>query len=144
MKAHGQGVLEQVLGQLDYNILSTLKLNGFERNEIVSDTWLRAYRAPFPTPGHTLGAVGWARGFSEGRHRFDVPDEAVRATLAEKPAIAIWGLADRTLRAEHFLPLFESAFPSAPVHCLPGVGHYSPEDAPDTIAKLIDAFVGPA
>ncbi len=30
-----------MLGQLDYNILSTLKLNGFERNEIIAETWLR-------------------------------------------------------------------------------------------------------
>ena len=50
LKADKEGVLEQVLGQLDYNILSTLKLNGFERNEIITETWLRAYRAPFPTP----------------------------------------------------------------------------------------------
>lgn len=143
-KAHRESVLEQVLGQLDYNILSTMKLNGFERNEIVSDPWLRAYRAPFPTPGHALGAIGWARGFAEGRHRFDVPDESIRAALVKKPALAIWGLADRTLRAEHFLPLFESAFPGAPIHRLSGVGHYSPEDAPGTIARLIDAFLSPA
>ena len=37
-KAEADGVLEQVLGQLDFNILSTLKLNGFERNEIITET----------------------------------------------------------------------------------------------------------
>ena len=37
IKAEKEGILEQVLGRLDYNILSTLKLNGFERNEIISE-----------------------------------------------------------------------------------------------------------
>jgi pimeloyl-ACP methyl ester carboxylesterase len=52
LKAEKEGMLKQVLGQLDYNILSTLKLNGFERNEIITDSWLRACRAPFLTASH--------------------------------------------------------------------------------------------
>ena len=38
LKAEADGTLEEVLGHLDYTILSTLKLNGFERNEIVTDS----------------------------------------------------------------------------------------------------------
>jgi haloalkane dehalogenase len=139
--AENGGTLEQVLGQLDYNILSTLKLNGFERNEIINDTWLRAYRAPFPTPGHAAGAIGWAKGFATGAHEFEMPSAATKAVLANKPALVIWGEADRTLHAEHFLPLFRQAFPDGQVHRLPGVGHYSPEDAPEDIARLVTEFV---
>jgi haloalkane dehalogenase len=141
LKAEREDLLEQVLGQLDYNILSTLKLNGFERNEIITDTWLNAYRAPFPTPAHAAGGIGWAKGYATGAHKFEEPDAATRAALAKKPALAIWGEADRTLHAEHFLPLFSQAFPSGQVHRLPGVGHYSPEDAPDTVARLVTGFV---
>lgn len=141
LKAEREGILEQVLGQLDYTILSTLKLNGFERNEIVTDTWLRAYRAPFPTPEHAAGAIGWAKGFASGAHAFETPDAATRAALAGKPALAIWGDADRTLRSEHFLPLFAEAFPNGRVHRLPGAGHYSPEDAPEEVARLVSEFV---
>ena len=141
LKAQKEGVLEQVLGQLDYNILSTLKLNGFERNEIITDTWLRAYRAPFPTPADAVGGIGWAKGFATGEHRFETPDAATRAELAKKPALAIWGEADRTLHAEHFLPLFRQAFPNGEVHRLPGVGHYSPEDAPEEVTRLVAKFV---
>ncbi len=93
-KAEKEGVLEQVLGQLDYNILSTLKLNGFEQNEIITDTWLRAYRAPFPTPTHAAGGIGWAKGFAIGAHQFEQPDAATKVELAKKPALAIWGEAD--------------------------------------------------
>ncbi len=141
LKAEKEGVLEQVLGQLDYNILSTLKLNGFERNEIIAETWLRAYRAPFPTPAQAAGAIGWAKGFAIGAHRFETPDAATKAELAKKPALAIWGEADGTLRTQHFLPLFSRAFPNGQVRTLPGVGHYSPEDAPDEVARLVADFV---
>ncbi len=141
LKADKEGVLEQVLGQLDYNILSTLKLNGFERNEIITETWLRAYRAPFPTPAHTVGGIGWAKGFATGAHRFEAPDAATKAELAKKPALAIWGEADRTLHPQHFLPLFSQAFPNGQLRRLPGVGHYSPEDAPEEVARLVAEFV---
>ena len=141
VKAERDGVLEQVLGQLDYTILSTLKLNGFACNDIITDAWLDAYRAPFPTPAHAAGAIGWAKGVATGAHAFEAPDAATRLALAGKPALAVWGDADRTLQAEHFLPLFRRAFPAGRVHRLAGVGHYSPEDAPDTVARLVAGFV---
>ena len=141
LKAERDGVLEQTLGQLDYNILSTLKLNGFERNEIISDAWLRAYRAPFSTPAQAAGAIGWAKGFAIGAHAFEMPDTAARRALAKTPALAVWGEADRTLQAAHFLPLFREAFPDGRIHRLPGVGHYSPEDAPEAVAQTVTDFV---
>jgi len=141
LKAEKEGVLEQVLGQLDYNILSTLKLNGFERNEIITETWLQAYRAPFPTPMDALGAIGWAKGFATNSHRFEIPNEDTKAMLAKKQALAVWGEADRTLNHQHFLPLFKQAFPNGQVHVLPDVGHYSPEDAPEKVAQLLMEFV---
>lgn len=141
LQAEEKGILEEVLGHLDYNILSTLKLNGFVRNEIVTDTWIKAYGAPFPTPAHSAGAIGWAKGFATGAHRFEDPKPAAKAAIRAKPALAIWGEQDRTLHAEHFLPLFTQLFPDAPVHRLPGAGHYSPEDVPDEIARLVINFL---
>lgn len=141
LRAEEMGILEEVLGHLDYNILSTLKLNGFVRNEIMTDTWIAAYRAPFPTPAYAAGGIGWAKGFATGTHRFEEPDAAARAAIEAKPALAIWGEQDRTLHAEHFLPLFSQIFPDAPIHRLPGAGHYSPEDAPNEIAELVTDFL---
>ena len=141
LKAEKEQVLEQILEQLDYNILSTLKLNGFERNEIITETWLRAYRTPFPTSTDSLGAIGWAKGFAKNLHHFETPDEETKAVLAKKKALAIWGEADRTLNHQHFLPLFKRAFPKGEVHILPNVGHYSPEDAPEKIARLVTEFM---
>lgn len=141
MKAANDGTLETVLGQLGYNILSTLKLNGFEDNAIITDDWLRTYAAPFETPAQCLGAIGWAKGFAAGLHQFAIPDAAAERTIRAKPALCIWGDADRTLHADHFVPLFSAIFPDAPVRRLAGVGHYSFEDAPDEIAALIAEFI---
>ncbi|WP_322745730.1 alpha/beta fold hydrolase [Paenibacillus donghaensis] len=141
VQAEKDGTLEAVLGQLGFNILSTLKLNGFENHALITDAWLAAYGSRFADPSDCLGAIGWAKGYATGAHLFEVPDtEAVRMIRA-KPAVAIWGEADRTLHAEHFLPLFSELFPDAPVHLLAGVGHYCLEDAPEEVGRLIADFI---
>jgi pimeloyl-ACP methyl ester carboxylesterase len=140
-KAEADGSLEAVLGQLGFNILSALKLNGFENNALITDIWLDAYGSPFANPADCLGAIGWAKGLATGAHRFETPGAAADRAIRAKPALAIWGDADRTLHAEHFLPLFTALFPAAPVHRLAGVGHYSPEDAPDAVTALVTEFI---
>jgi cis-3-alkyl-4-acyloxetan-2-one decarboxylase len=141
LRAESEGRLENVLGELGFNILSTLKLNGFENHALISDTWLRAYGSRFATPADCAGAIGWAKGVAIGAHRFEVPDDAARRAITSRPALAIWGMADRTLRAEHFLPLFSELFPHAPIHRLVAAGHYSLEDAPQAIAARTLSFL---
>ena len=141
IKAEADGTLEPVLGNLGFNILSTLKLNGFENNAVITDTWIAAYGTPFATKADCLGGLGWAKGFATGAHQFETPDPAAERAIRNKPALAIWGEADRTLHAEHFLPLFSAIFPAAPIERLPGVGHYCFEDAPETISRLIADFL---
>lgn len=140
-QAAASGRLETVLGELGFNILSTLKLNGFENHALITSTWLDAYGSRFAEPADCAGALGWAKGFAIGAHRFEVPDAAARREIASKPALAIWGMADRTLQAEQFLPLFQHVFPAAPIHRLTQAGHYSLEDAPDAVAALIASFL---
>lgn len=141
IKAEKDGSLENVLGQLNFNILSALKLNGFECNDLITDTWLAAYSSHFVNPADCAGAIGWAKGFAIGAHKFEAPDAAAIRTISAIPALAIWGTADRTLKAEQFLPLFAAIFPQAPIHRLEGVGHYSLEDAPNKIEAIVTQFV---
>lgn len=141
MRAEKDDSLETVLGQLSFNILSTLKLNGFEHNDIITDAWLSAYGAHFTAPADCLGAIGWAKGFAIGAHRFETPDAAAKRAIRSKPALAIWGEADRTLHATHFLPLFHALFPTAPIQRLEDVGHYCLEDSPDEISQLVRDFL---
>ncbi|MBY6243203.1 alpha/beta fold hydrolase [Methylosinus sp. Sm6] len=141
LAAEREGRLEAVLGRLGDDILSVLDLNGFENRNVVSDVWLAAYGAHFETPADCLGAIGWAKGVAIGAHRFETPDPAAERAVRSRPALAIWGEADRTLRSEQFLPLFAELFPSAPIHRLPAVGHYCFEDAPDAVTALICGFL---
>lgn len=141
LKAESEGRLETVLGELGFNILSTLKLNGFENHALITDTWLRAYGSHFVSSTDCAGAIGWAKGFAIGAHRFEAPDAMAKRAIRSKPALAIWGQADRTLHAEHFLPLFSALFPQAPIHRLAGTGHYCLEDSPDDVAALISQFL---
>ena len=141
MKAESEGRLENVLGELGFNMLSALKLNGFENHAVINDTWLRAYAAHFVNPADAAGAIGWAKGGAIKAHSFEMPDDIAKRKIQSRPALAIWGMADRTLHAEHFLPLFSELFPQAPVHKLTGVGHYCLEDAPEEIATHVTAFL---
>ncbi|WP_348789178.1 alpha/beta fold hydrolase [Leifsonia sp. NPDC080035] len=141
VNAHNSGDLEPILQHLDYNILSTLKLNGFEDNSIITPTWIKAYGAAFGSPEECRGAIGWALGFATGQHVFEQPTPAIAAQLANTPALAVWGTADSTLDPKHFLPLFSQAFPSGRIEELPDAGHYSPEDAPERVAQLIAGFL---
>ncbi len=140
-KAETEGTLEATLGQLGFNILSVLKLNGFENNSIITPSWLSAYGSPFRSASDCAGAIGWAKGFATEAHQFEMPSAAAKKTICALPAMAIWGDADRTLCSAHMIPLFRDLFPQAPVHRLSGVGHYSLEDAPEDVFNLIAAFV---
>ncbi|HVI44207.1 MAG TPA: alpha/beta fold hydrolase [Chitinophaga sp.] len=141
LTAHAQDRLEPVLQELRYNILSTLKLNGFERNDLITDNWLQAYGSAFPTPEACAGAIGWAKGFAAGSHVFEAPTEEAKQIISALPALAIWGAADHTLHGKYFLPLFRETFPAGQVYELPEAGHYSPEDAPGTISLLVRQFL---
>ncbi|WP_212004799.1 alpha/beta fold hydrolase [Chitinophaga sp. HK235] len=142
IRAAQEGRLEGVLNESHYNILSTLKLNGFERNELITPTWLKAYAAPFATPADCRGVLGWAAGFAAGSHQFENPDAIAKEKISHLPALCIWGTADQTLHGKYFIPLFRSLFPDGQVYELPQAGHYSPEDAPDAIGWLLSRFLG--
>jgi haloalkane dehalogenase len=141
LQADRQGRLEQVFEDIHYHMLSTLKLNGFENNQLITDLWVDAYRSAFNSPKETLGALGWAKGFATDKHIFEVPSEEARKKLSALPALAIWGALDRTLHGKYFIPLFQETFPSGQVYELQQTGHYSPEDAPETIGLLISQFL---
>ncbi len=141
MQAESEGKLELVLQEIHYHIISTLKLNGFEQNTVITPAWTEAYRAAFAAPASCLGVIGWAKGVATGAHVFEQPGDAAREKIAGLPALSIWGAADTTLQAKYFIPLFRSVFPAGLVYELPQVGHYSFEDAPGTIGAMIRLFL---
>jgi haloalkane dehalogenase len=142
IRAHADGSLTQVLGNLDATILSVLDLNGFERRDRITPTWLRAYGSAFAGGTEAAsGAIGWALGVGEGTLTLPAGSPEAVAAVRARPALHIQGMRDRTLPAEHIIPIFAEAFPGAPVHRIERAGHYVFEDAPETVAPLIEQFV---
>jgi pimeloyl-ACP methyl ester carboxylesterase len=57
------------------------------------------------------------------------------------PALVIWGEHDAYLSSA-YAPRQRDAFPSAEVHVLPASGHWPYADAPETVERLLLAFLG--
>jgi cis-3-alkyl-4-acyloxetan-2-one decarboxylase len=136
---------EPVMTHLSKTILSVLKLIGFDNNDVVTDEWLRAYAAPFPTVASCKGALAFPRNtmnpeawtFLEAALRADGVIEALR----DKPALAIHGERDKNVPRFLAEPMLREIWPEAPFVLLPGVNHYAQEDAPDTLVAMISQFV---
>ena len=136
---------EPVMRHLDATILSVLYKVGFTRTERITDTWLRAYAAPFPTPEECLGAIQFPRNllrpetweyFLEGEKLPGAMD-----AIREKPALLIHGELDPTVPTLGVQFMFRMIWPSAPIVTLPDSSHFVQEDAPETAVALIEQFV---
>ena len=131
-----------ILANLGGSILSVLKRIGFERTAHVNETWVRAYASPFPTPADCIGAVQFPKCIGH-------PDTMAAmfehlgnlGQLAAKPAMYVHGEEDRAVPTEQSVGSFKATWPNGPVVTLPGVGHFLQEDAPETVASLIEQFI---
>lgn len=136
---------DDVILNLRFTALSVLQRIGFVRSEIVDDTWVRAYSAPFPTAAECRGArqfplnlVGPATdAYCEANEARPGALEALRS----KPAAGFMGAEDRTVPAPIVEGMLRRYWPDAPFVVVPGAGHYSPEDAPEALVALIEQFV---
>ena len=135
---------EPTLSNLGSTVLSVMKRVGFERAAHVDETWVRAYASPFPTPESCRGALAFPRAIANPK-TFEFFDE-----LAEKhdievlktiPAMCIVGEEDRAIPSEGVRFRFKSFWPNGPLISLPGAGHYLQEDAPETVAALVEQFI---
>lgn len=139
------GRAEEVLQNVGSTALSVMKILGFQNSAAVTDTWIRAYQAPFPTKADAIGAHAWpleahsgsfAAFVGEGLAR-DGALDALRAT----PAMLAEGLQDRAILPPLAVASFRAVWPTAPVVELPDAGHFVQEDAPATLVALLRQFV---
>jgi haloalkane dehalogenase len=110
----------------------------------LSDDVRAAYDEPFPTAESKAGALAFPELVpTEPDHPNTAPMNRVRDALRgwHKPALVIWGAADRVLP-----PAFAHAF----VELIPGArgpvliddaSHFLQEDAPDEVAAAISGFI---
>jgi pimeloyl-ACP methyl ester carboxylesterase len=136
------GRTEAVLRHLGSTVLSVMKLLGFENSAAVDDTWIRAYSGPFATPEESVGGVEFPLDAYLGRIRdYTVEGATGLPALQAKPAMLAEGLCDHAIPPELAIADFEGVWPGRPIVRLPGVGHFSQEDAPETLVALIEQFV---
>lgn len=131
-----------VLSNLGSTILSVLKRIGFERTAHVTETWVRAYAAPFPTTADCKGALAFPASIGSPKvaelffeHVANLP------AIVALPAMYVHGEEDRAVPTEMAIGMFSTLWPAGPVTRLPGVGHFLQEDAPETVTALIGQFI---
>ncbi|MBV8192325.1 MAG: alpha/beta fold hydrolase [Alphaproteobacteria bacterium] len=141
-KHHDAGTLHEVLGHLDVNVLSIMKIIGFENSAAIDDNWLAAYGAPFPTAQDCIGAIEFPLDALLGRILPYVREGfPLVGNLKSKPAMLAVGLKDKAIAPDVQMADFRNLWPDRPIVPLPHAGHFSQEDAPETIVALIQAFL---
>jgi pimeloyl-ACP methyl ester carboxylesterase len=139
---HKAGTLGELLGHLNVNILSIMKTQGLENLSVVDSDWLAAFGSAFPTKEDCVGAIEFPLDALLGRI---VPflEEGIPLleNLKSKPAMLAVGMKDRAIAPENQISDFKAIWPEAPVIKLPNAGHFSQEDAPDTVISLVEMFI---
>lgn len=140
-RAVADGTFEPALRNAGVGIVGFMKLlQGFERSNI-DEAFFRAYSEQFAEPSECHGVIAFPKSIVTGTFRAEQgSNEAVEAVRA-KPAIMIEGVKDKVLLAKFFVPVFQAAFPSSPVHYLENASHFCLEDEPEEISRLILDFV---
>lgn len=141
-KHYEADTLQEVLGQLGSNVLSVMKVLGFENSSVVNANWIAAYSAPFPSKADCVGAIEFPLDVLLGRMVPYVREGfSLLDNLKGKPSMLAVGMKDKAISPDVQIADFRGIWPSNPVVELPGAGHFSQEDVPDAIVALIQLFI---
>jgi haloalkane dehalogenase len=103
-----------------------------------------AYLAPYDGWANRRAVYGFVKDIPTSPHEATwqtlAAIEQKLPSLADRPALLIWGLRDWCFRPD-CLARFERAWPHAEVHRLADVGHWVLEDAPDEAAPIVEQFL---
>jgi len=154
-KIDEQERFEEIYGNLDitiYYMMTELLQHDLDA------TTLRAYASAFPSREEHRGARGYwrlhialgsaakAQAAYDGDEplskwlEFSNPPEGAAEKLRKKPAMMAYGQRDMAIEPEPFMNTFKKQFPGAPVIEV-DAGHWITEDAPGTIAALLELFM---
>ena len=94
------------------------------------------YRAVQPTAEMRVGMAQFPREILASKEWLGDLEGQVKANLASKPALLVWGMKDLAFRPR-FLARMRREFPDHVVVELPRAKHFIQEDAPDEIVEAI-------
>lgn len=136
------GRTEAVLRNAGSTVLSIMKRLGFSNSNVINDSWINAYSAPFPDYQSSIGAYEFPIDAYLGRiNEYVLEGIDGLKDLTSKPAILIEGLEDKAIPPEFAIADFKSLWPSSPIIELSGVGHFCQEDAPEILVSSIQQFM---
>lgn len=102
------------------------------------------YLAPYDSWPNRRAVYGFVKDIPSGPYHATwqtlAKIETRLSTLADRPALLIWGLRDWCFRRE-CLDRFIQVWPRAEAHCLADVGHWVVEDAPEESLAIVEAFL---
>jgi pimeloyl-ACP methyl ester carboxylesterase len=115
---------------------------GIHRKEKL-DTFMPAYRAPFPDWNSRIGTLAFPRDIPVGdSHPSSTTMRRIQDNLAtiNVPTTIIWGMQDPAIPPQ-VIDAWKSFYPHAEEHRLQTASHFLQEDEPERIVELIRAFL---
>jgi pimeloyl-ACP methyl ester carboxylesterase len=108
----------------------------YHRRESITPEVVAGYAAPFRDWRHRLALARLCQQIKV----WSLPQVAALLGQVRQPATLVWGEKDRILPVRQAFWIKER-LPQAELHILPEVGHAPQEEAPDTVNKIIIAFL---
>jgi haloalkane dehalogenase len=112
--------------------------------ENLTETVLRAYRAPYPTPESRLALLCWSRDIpvSERDPSWEEMKRIEKglAQFRAIPVLLVWGMRDPVLPPS-VLRIWQSIYPQATTHEIDDASHFLQEDAPERVVTCIEEFL---
>ena len=145
IKKHYQDkTLDGILGELGSTILSVMKIPNFTNNNIINDTWIKAYSSQFPDRASCKGAINFPLDALLNRivpYILEGIKQGDLKSLCSKPAVLAYGMKDKAIEPDYAIRDFKALFPGSKVVKMPNAGHYSQEDEPELLINLIKEFM---
>ena len=143
-KHYQDKTLDGILGELGSTLLSVMKIPNFTNNNIINDTWLKAYSSQFPDRASCKGAINFPLDALLNRivpYILEGIKQGDLKSLCSKPAVLAYGMKDKAIEPDYAIRDFKALFPGSKVVKMPNAGHYSQEDEPELLINLIKEFM---
>jgi haloalkane dehalogenase len=132
-----------IYNQFIMNIEGLIK-GGIKNKRKITETIIKAYKAPFPSEEYYIGALAWPKDIPVGE---DHPSAGIMQyvrnnldKLSQKEKILIWGLKD-PIFPEKTINWWHKIYPEIKTHKIPNASHFLQEDAPQEIISIIHNFI---
>ena len=143
-KHYQDKTLDGILGELGSTLLSVMKIPNFTNNNIINDTWIKAYSSQFPDRASCKGAINFPLDALLNRivpYIIEGIKQGDLKSLCSKPAVLAYGMKDKAIEPDYAIRDFKALFPGSKVVKMPNAGHYSQEDEPELLINLIKEFM---